>query len=170
MDRQKTEEYFKKLEQHCASITAEYSLVEHNGSYIMRSVFTTIPGGLGVVHYETDLVQMREDSLILEVEVVPNIELEPENYIQLEQAVMHLNYYLPLGYFDIFYPLKKLFYRYTARIDETKSADELVAETGIVYELIANVVGSVYQALEQVNDGTLTFEEAVEKGLLLRQK
>jgi hypothetical protein len=171
MNQEWKQQFFEALEQHFGKITQENALEKRNdGSYVLRNGFTTLKDGKGIVLYEAEMYELKADLPLYEITVIPNIELHKEQIPQLEQVVGHLNYYAPLGAFGIYYPGNKLFLRYVALLDQNKTIQQLTAEVGIIYEILGGVMGDVYAALEQINQGKLTFDEAVEQKLLLRQK
>ncbi|MCH5264603.1 MAG: hypothetical protein J1F02_01800 [Lachnospiraceae bacterium] len=170
MDEQWKKEFFEKLEEHFGAMTQENALEKlDDGEYVLRSLFTTVEGERGLALFETQLYPTNPEVVQLEIMVIPCLALKEERLAELEKAAAHLNYYTPIGALGIFYPRNQMFMRYVALLDLDKSIGELVQEIGKLYELMGVTFGNLYLALEEINDGKLTFEEAVEQNRLLKQ-
>lgn len=164
------EEFWKAMEQYFSSITGDIILDKEQDGYILRSLFSTVKEGKGIALFEAQLYPLLDNVLHLEIYVTPHFNIQEGRIGEMEDAVMNLNYYLPMGTLGIYYPSNQLYLRYMIMIDQNREIRELVAEIGKVYEMLGVTLGNLYEALERVGRGETGYAEEAGKRNLLRQE
>lgn len=163
-------EFWESSRQYFRTVTEEVALEKHNGGgCILRSFFTTVRDGKGMALFESQFYEAQGEMPCLEIMVTPQFSITEGKLRDLEEVVMHLNYYTPLGAFGIHYPAQRLYLRHMLLMDGRRELKSLVGETGKVYETLGLVLGNVYGALERIATGKTDYEQEIRDGYLLRQ-
>lgn len=171
MNEQKMRDFFEALRKKSAEITEEVILeVDGDGDYTLRAGFTTVKDGGGVCLYETQVYEAWENEPQVEIIVTAQFEIDPDCMEDFEEAIMNINFYTPMGYFGVYYPEDRLYFRYTGFLNTAEDADEMAASVYHLFELIAMVVGNVHDSLERIATGASTYDAEVEKGMLAAQE
>lgn len=164
-------QFWNTLEKHFREITEEVALEKRqDDSYILRCLFTTVKGGTGIALFESRFFQLWDDVLQMEIMVTPQFNIKEEQQRELENIIMNINYYTPVGAFGIHYPTNQLFFRYVVLVDDTDGLEKLTNRIGNIYEMLGKVLGNVYGALERVSKGESTYEQEIWDKCLPRQQ
>ena len=171
MNEQKTKDFFEALRKKSLETTEEVILeVDGDGTYTLRSAFSTVRDGGGICVFETELFEVWENEPQVEVVVTAQFEIDPDCMEDFEEAIMNINLFTPMGYFGIYYPTDQMYYRTTNFINAELDVEEMAAAVYHLYEQVAGVVGNVHDSLERIATGQSSYDEEVEKGNLATQE
>lgn len=160
----------EQLRAKIGEITQENVLTTNSDqSQTLKSLFKIYPDKESGVLAQALLFETLPGLAQLEINFVMDVDVDPACYGELERAMIEMNYYLPLGAAGIEYPMNKMALRYVMLLDEKKSIAVLAQEIIKTYELLMGSLRIVYPAFSQICVGNMTYEEAVEKQLLLKQ-
>ncbi|MFP3153546.1 hypothetical protein LQZ18_03800 [Lachnospiraceae bacterium ZAX-1] len=173
MEQEWTKQLFEELKRTIGTYTQQLNLKEdEEGAYLLQAVFKVFDEEneeKDCVLAEVSQFPVKPGVFQLEMNLTTEVTIKPEYMAQVERTIIQMNYYVPLGALGIFYPSNRVTVRYVAVVDQKKSAEEISKEVVVLYELMLASLRLVYPAIKQICIGELTFEEAVEKQMLLKQ-
>ncbi len=121
--------------------------------------------------FETEIVEDFPDEPQVETVVTLPFKVKDDDCLtELEDAILNMNFYVPLGAFGYYYPSEQMYFRCIDFIDENRAAEELAADVIETYKKIAIVVGNVFGGLERIATGESSFDKEVESGVLPSQE
>ena len=153
------------------SITEFNNLAEtDDGNKMIKSLFRIYPDQECGVMAAWTTYDSLPDVPRVELMIVMDADVEPRCCPELEHAMSEMNFYLPIGAAGIDYNLMKMYLRQVLFLDEGKSCGEQAAEIIRIYEIMMAGVRIVYPSFSEICKGTLTYDEAVVRNLLMRQE
>ncbi len=133
--------------------------------------FTTVTDGSGACVFETEIVEDFPDEPQFEILVtLPFNTKDDDAFNELSDAITHMNFYVPLGFFGYFYPTDQMYFRIVDFFDENMPVEDLAADVIDKYKKSAVIVGNMFGALERIAKGESNFEDEVKSGVLPSQE
>lgn len=166
------QEFFQQLEEKMGEFTQQNLLeVCREGEFRLRSVFAVSKETAeDCVLVETGMFEIKQGLPQLELIFLTDLKLEEKAIKELEKVILNMNYYLPIGALGIFYPGNRVLLRQILFLEEKRELSDTIEDIVSVYEIGVGVLRELYIVLKQVCMGELSYEEAVEKGVLLKQE
>lgn len=168
MTQEWAKEYMEALEAKMGSYTEENVLEQdkNSGLWYLRTLFAVYPDHSAHVVIQAMVFELKENTP--QVEIIINItnDAEEEYLEELSKAIGELNYISPVGIFGVRRKTNRVYLRNCWTLDEKKSMEELVKDTEIYYEMMLEGLQGVYKGLSKIWTGEISYEEAVEQGLL----
>ena len=164
-------ELIEALKDKLESITEFNNLAETDDeNLLIKSLFRIYPDQECGVMACCTTYDCLPDVPRVELMIVMDADVEPRCCPELEHAMSEMNFYMPIGASGIDYNLMKIYLRHVLFLDEAKDCGEQAAEIIRIYEIMMAGVRILYPSFSQICKGELTYEEAVEQNLLIKQE
>ena len=174
MTEQKKKAFFEELLKQAKQITEAARLSDnapYDGGTMLTALFSTVSDGSGVCTFETELIEAFEGEPQVEILVTMPFEVADDDaFVELMDAVINMNFYVPMGAFGFHNPSERMFFRYTGFVDDKKSVADMAADVIELYKKIAMVIGNVFAPLERIATGESDYETEAEDGVLPEQE
>lgn len=170
MKEEWAKEFMQALEEKVKTYATETLIKQdpNNGLWFLHSFLPVFPEYDVSVFMQTMLFEARKDVQQVEILFVITNDVKEGTEDELEKALHELNYISPIGAFGLRRNANRLYLRDCLPIINEADINDLADKVAIYHGMMLEGLQGGYVGLFKIWNGEITYEQAVEEGLLNR--